>query len=37
MEYDRDLNTCINIAHRVMNSMEWGDLKEKVSPPNQHM
>jgi len=24
MEYDRDLNACINIAHRVMSSMRWG-------------
>jgi len=24
MEYDRDLNACINIAHRVMSSIEWG-------------
>jgi IS605 OrfB family transposase len=24
MEYDRDLNASINIAHRVMSSMEWG-------------
>jgi len=24
MEYDRDLNACINITHRVMSSMEWG-------------
>jgi len=24
MEYDRDLNVCINIAHRVMSSMGWG-------------
>jgi len=23
MEYDRDLNVCINIAHRVMSSMGW--------------
>jgi len=23
MEYDRDLNACINIAHRVMSSMGW--------------
>jgi transposase len=23
-EYDRDLNACINIAHRVMSSMGWG-------------
>jgi IS605 OrfB family transposase len=33
MEYDRDLNACINIAHRVICSMGWGD----VSPPNQQM
>jgi len=24
MEYDRDLNACINIAHRVMSSVGWG-------------
>jgi transposase len=24
MEYDRDLNACVNIAHRVMSSMGWG-------------
>jgi len=24
MEYDRDLNACVNIAHRAMNSMGWG-------------
>lgn len=24
MEYDRDLNACINITHRVMSSMGWG-------------
>jgi len=24
MEYDRDLNACINIAHRVTSSMGWG-------------
>jgi putative transposase len=23
MEYDRDLNACVNIAHRVMSSMGW--------------
>jgi len=23
MEYDKDLNTCINIAHRVTSSMGW--------------
>jgi hypothetical protein len=23
MEYDRDLNACINIAHRVMSSVGW--------------
>jgi len=33
MEYDRDLNACINIAHRVMSSMGWGSCE----PPNQHM
>ncbi|MGC8936737.1 MAG: zinc ribbon domain-containing protein, partial [Candidatus Methanomethylicaceae archaeon] len=29
MEYDRDLNACINIAHRVMSSMGWG----RCEPP----
>jgi len=24
MEYDRDLNACVNIAHRVVSSMGWG-------------
>lgn len=24
MEYDRDLNACVNIAHRAMSSMGWG-------------
>ena len=24
MEYDRDLNACVNIAHRVMSPMGWG-------------
>jgi IS605 OrfB family transposase len=24
MEYDRDLNACVNIAHRVTSSMGWG-------------
>ncbi|MHA1596195.1 MAG: zinc ribbon domain-containing protein [Candidatus Asgardarchaeia archaeon] len=33
MEYDRDLNACVNIAHRVTSSMGWGS----VSPPNQQM
>jgi len=30
MEYDRDLNACINIAHRVTSSMGWrsGELLE---------
>jgi hypothetical protein len=29
MEYDRDLNACVNIAHRVMSSMGWG----RCEPP----
>ena len=33
MEYDRDLNACINIAHRVTSSMGWG----AVGLPNQQM
>ncbi len=33
MEYDRDLNACVNIARRVMSSAGWGS----VSPPNQQM
>ncbi len=40
MEYDRDLNACVNIAHRVMSSMGWGsceppepaDVTEGVKP-----
>jgi transposase len=24
MDYDRDLNACVNIAHRVTSSMGWG-------------
>jgi putative transposase len=32
-EYDRDLNACINIAHRVMSSMGWGSSE----PPNPQM
>ncbi|MCD6380722.1 MAG: transposase [Candidatus Odinarchaeota archaeon] len=31
MEYDRDLNACINIAHRVMSSMEWGSVSPRTS------
>jgi transposase len=26
MEYNRDLNACINIAHRVMSAMGLGEL-----------
>jgi len=26
MEYDRDLNACINIARRLMRSAGWGSL-----------
>jgi IS605 OrfB family transposase len=33
MEYDRDLNACVNIAHRVTSSMGWG----RRGPPNWHM
>jgi len=33
MEYDRDLNACINIAHRVMSSMGWGSC-EPPEPAN---
>jgi putative transposase len=33
IEYDRDLNACVNIAHRVTSSMGWGSCE----PPNQHM
>ncbi|RLI32952.1 hypothetical protein DRO56_02680 [Candidatus Bathyarchaeota archaeon] len=33
MEYDRDLSACVNIAHRVMSSVEW----RGVSPLNQQM
>jgi len=34
MEYDRDLNACINIAHRVMSSMGWGSC-EPPKPANE--
>jgi len=33
MEYDRDLNACINIARRLMRSAGWG----AVTPPNSQM
>ena len=29
MEYDRDLNACINIAHRVMSSVGWGSCEPR--------
>jgi IS605 OrfB family transposase len=34
MEYDRDLNACINIAHRVICSMGWGRC-EPPKPSNE--
>jgi IS605 OrfB family transposase len=34
MEYDRDLNACINIAHRVMSSMGWGS-REPPKPADE--
>jgi len=35
MEYDRDLNACINIANRVMSSMEWGNFYEVKCPSDR--
>jgi transposase len=37
---ERDLNACINIAHRVMSSMGWGspklaDVAGGVKPPGE--
>jgi X-X-X-Leu-X-X-Gly heptad repeat protein len=34
MEYDRDLNACINIAHRVTSSMGWGS-RESPEPADE--
>jgi len=34
MEYDRDLNACINIAHRVTSSMGWGS-RDAPELPNE--
>jgi len=34
MEYDRDLNACINIAHRVTSSMGWRS-SEPLEPANE--
>jgi IS605 OrfB family transposase len=34
MEYDRDLNACVNIAHRVMSSMGWGS-REPPEPADE--
>jgi len=31
MEYDRDLNACVNIAHRVMSSMGWGSCEPPIT------
>jgi transposase len=36
MEYDRDLNACINIAHRVMSSMGWGS-REPPKPAGEEV
>jgi IS605 OrfB family transposase len=36
MEYDRDLNACINIAHRVICSMGWGSC-EPSEPANEEI
>jgi len=33
MEYNRDLNACINIAHRIMSSMRWRS-SEPLEPAN---
>jgi len=34
MEYDRDLNACVNIAHRVTSSMGWRS-SEPLEPANE--
>jgi IS605 OrfB family transposase len=36
MEYDRDLNACVNIAHRVMSSTGWGS-REPPKPANEEI
>jgi len=36
MEYDRDLNACINIAHRVTSSMGWGSC-EPLEPADEEI
>ena len=36
MEYDRDLNACINIAHRVMSSMGWRS-SEPLEPADEEI
>ncbi|MGQ9469022.1 MAG: hypothetical protein ACUVTD_04260 [Nitrososphaerales archaeon] len=36
MEYDRDLDTCINIAHKVMSSMRWRSC-EPLEPANEEI
>jgi IS605 OrfB family transposase len=33
MEYDRDLNACVNVAHRVMSFMGWGSRKSEPPKP----
>jgi putative transposase len=36
MEYDRDLNACINIAHRIMSSMGWRSC-EPLEPADEEI
>jgi IS605 OrfB family transposase len=36
LKYDRDLNACINIAHRVMSSMGWGR-REPPEPADEEI
>ncbi|MGB9779050.1 MAG: RNA-guided endonuclease InsQ/TnpB family protein, partial [Candidatus Bathyarchaeales archaeon] len=36
MEYDRDLNACVNIAHRVMSSMGWRS-REPLEPADEEI
>ncbi|NHV05791.1 MAG: transposase [Thaumarchaeota archaeon] len=36
MEYDRDLNACVNIAHRVTSSMGWRS-SEPLEPANEEI
>ncbi len=35
-KYDRDLNACVKIAHRVTSSMGWGS-REPPEPADEEM